>query len=71
MPAVSHAVPAIHPKFAIDTQFSNHHPGFTSRSNLPEAHVQALRAGKAMALTVLDLVGRPGMMEEVQSAFGG
>ena len=25
----------------------------------------------AMALTVLDLVGRPGMMEAVQSAFGG
>ena len=27
--AVSHSVPAIHPKFAIKTQYSNHHPGFT------------------------------------------
>jgi metal-dependent amidase/aminoacylase/carboxypeptidase family protein len=66
---VSRLVPSIHPKFMIETEFSNHHPGFTSRSNLPDAHERALRAGKAMACTVLDMMASPELMESVQHAF--
>ena len=66
---VSHAVPAMHPKFAIHTKHSNHHPGFTSYSNLPDAHAQAIRAGKAMALTALDILGSPDLVSEIRTAF--
>ena len=67
---MSHVVPAIHPKFAVETEFSNHHPGFTSRSNLPAAHAQAIRAGQAMAATIVDLWEEPALITEVKAAFG-
>ena len=66
---VSRVLPAIHPKFAIETEFGNHHPGFTEYSNQPGAHEQALRAGKAMAMTALDLLTEPALMAEVKAAF--
>jgi amidohydrolase len=66
---VSHVVPSIHPKFAIQTEFSNHHPGFTEFSNLPGAHACAIRAGQAMAATIVDLWGDPSLLGRVQEAF--
>jgi metal-dependent amidase/aminoacylase/carboxypeptidase family protein len=66
---VSHVLPAIHPSFAIDTQYGNHHPGFTEFSGRPEAMAVAKVAGKAMAGTALDLLFTPALVAEARQQF--
>eukprot|EP00747_Dinoflagellata_sp_TGD_P169941 gnl/TRDRNA2_/TRDRNA2_200213_c0_seq1.p1 gnl/TRDRNA2_/TRDRNA2_200213_c0~~gnl/TRDRNA2_/TRDRNA2_200213_c0_seq1.p1 ORF type:complete len:488 (+),score=86.06 gnl/TRDRNA2_/TRDRNA2_200213_c0_seq1:57-1520(+) len=66
---VSWAVPGIHPTFKIDTPYGNHHPGFTEAAGKESAHHQAVGAGKAMAMTALDLFADDTLLEAAKVDF--
>jgi amidohydrolase len=66
---VSYVVPSIHPMFAIPTEDGNHTPGFTAAAATPEAHAAAMRAAKAMAMTALDIFGRPDVLDAAKAEF--
>ncbi|KAH6925750.1 hypothetical protein HPB50_009710 [Hyalomma asiaticum] len=68
---VSHRVPTIHPVFAIGSAQgpANHTRGFADVANAAESQPPTLRAAKALALTVLDLLMDAELMREVQREF--
>ena len=68
---VSYVVPSIHPFFAIPTKpgGANHTAGFTASAALPEAHENAMRAAKALALTAIDLYRDAGLMRAAKADF--
>lgn len=68
---VSHRVPTIHPVFAIGSAQgpANHTRGFADVANAAESQPPTLRAAKALALTVLDLLMDAELMCEVQREF--
>jgi hypothetical protein len=55
-------IPAIHPSFKIDTQYGNHHPGFTEFTCKPHNLETARNAGKCVAMTALDLLHKPDLV---------
>jgi hypothetical protein len=55
--------------FKIESEFGNHHPGFTEGAGKEGAHQQALGAGKAMAMTVLDLIADPQLVADAKESF--
>eukprot|EP00746_Dinoflagellata_sp_MGD_P023351 gnl/MRDRNA2_/MRDRNA2_15468_c0_seq1.p1 gnl/MRDRNA2_/MRDRNA2_15468_c0~~gnl/MRDRNA2_/MRDRNA2_15468_c0_seq1.p1 ORF type:complete len:480 (+),score=91.65 gnl/MRDRNA2_/MRDRNA2_15468_c0_seq1:126-1565(+) len=66
---VSHAVPSIHPMFAIDTKYGNHHRGFTASANTVSAMDETLVNAKAMAMTILDLFADSSLIENAKAEF--
>ena len=64
---VSHLIPSIHPSFKIDTKFGNHHPGFTEYTIKPHNLETARVAGKAVAMTSLDLLASPELVAAARS----
>jgi amidohydrolase len=66
---VSHVVPSIHPMFAIETKGGNHTHEFAAAAARPEAHDAMIAAAKAMAMTALDIIYTPGLLEEARDAF--
>jgi amidohydrolase len=66
---VSHVVPSIHPMFAIPTDAANHTPGFTAAAATREAHLATLKAATGLAMTALDVLTRPAVLEAAQSEF--
>jgi amidohydrolase len=67
---VSWAVPSIHPMFSIGAFALNHTAGFTEVSATDAAHENMIQVGQALAMTGVDLVLRPGLLDEVKRAFG-
>lgn len=67
---VSHVVPSIHPLYSIgDGSQINHTREFTAVSNTPDAHSKTLTAAKAMAMTAIDILNTPGLLEQIKEAF--
>ena len=66
---VSQTLPAIHPVFAIPTEHGNHTAGFAAAAATPQAHDAMLRAATALALTAIDLYGRPDLLAAARDAF--
>lgn len=68
---VSYALPAIHPTFAIPVSegTANHTAGFTESAATEEAHERTLRAARALAMTALDLAGRPDLLAHARAEF--
>jgi hypothetical protein len=66
---VSHVLPSIHPSFKIDTKFGNHHPGFTEYTAKPHNLETARIAGKSVAMTCLDLLHSPALVEQARQDF--
>jgi hypothetical protein len=66
---VSHVVPSIHPMFAIETKGGNHTHEFAAAAARPEAHDAMIAAAKAMAMTALDIIYTPGLLDEARDAF--
>ena len=66
---VSHCVPSIHAMFRIATEFGNHHEGFTAACGAEAAHAEARLAGKAMAMTALDLLREPELVQAAKRQF--
>ena len=68
---VSQVVPSIHPTFAIGNFALNHTASFTEISATDAAHDNMMQVGQALAMTGIDVVMKPGLLDEVKAAFGG
>lgn len=66
---VSHAVPSIHPFFAIPTEGVNHTKEFTEAAGSPAAQDPTLAAAKAMAMTAITVMRDPNIMRKVKEQF--
>jgi amidohydrolase len=68
---VSQVVPSIHPTFAVGNFALNHTASFTEVAATDAAHENMVQVGQALAMTGIDVVMRPGLLDEVKRAFGG
>ncbi|XP_061479302.1 xaa-Arg dipeptidase-like [Rhineura floridana] len=66
---VSYVVPGIHPYFYIGSEALNHTEEFTRAAGSDAAQKYALHTAKALAMTALDVIFRPGLLEQVQEDF--
>lgn len=66
---VSYIVPSIHPMYSIGTKAYNHTREFTVAANSDYGHQQTIVAAKAMAMTAIDVLSSPALMENVKKAF--
>ena len=66
---VSHLVPAIHPYIGIAHGVLIHSPEFAAAAASEDAMKGMLDAAKAMAMTAVDLLGDPAIMEKVKDEF--
>ena len=64
---VSYEVPSIHPIFKIVTEFGNHHPGFTEAAGTSDSHFRATNAAKLLAMTTLDLLSSPELVNAAKA----
>ena len=72
---VSHVVPALHPYVAIaPDEVAGHSPQFCAAAVSPEGHAGLLDAAKALAMTAIDLLASPALVdvawEEHRTHFG-
>jgi amidohydrolase len=67
---VSWVVPSIHPTFTVGAFALNHTAGFTDVCATDAAHDNMIQAGQSLAMTGVDLVLQPGLLDEVKAAFG-
>jgi amidohydrolase len=68
---VSHAMPAIHPIFAVSRrgEGSCHEDAFVAHADTPHAYGQMIRVAKALALTAYDLLADPELMKAAKAEF--
>ena len=66
---VSHVVPAIQPEYKIDTTAGNHTHEFTAATGATEAQHPTLVAAKSMAMTTIDILCKPELLEKMKEAF--
>ncbi|KAL1918875.1 uncharacterized protein VTP21DRAFT_2897 [Calcarisporiella thermophila] len=63
---VSHVIPALHPGFSIYTKFPPHTPEFREAARTPAAHTATLRASKCLALTAVDVMKDPKLLDAMR-----
>lgn len=69
---VSHVVPAIHPTIAIGPRtLVTHTPEFARAANSPEGHRGMILAAKALAMTGLDVLLVPDLLDRIRADFRG
>ncbi|XP_017350555.1 peptidase M20 domain-containing protein 2 [Ictalurus punctatus] len=66
---VSHAVPGIHPYFYIGSEALNHTAEYTAASGSDKAQFYTLRTAKALAMTALDVIFSPDVLDKVKQEF--
>ena len=66
---VSWVVPSIHPTFTVGGFALNHTAGFTDVCATDAAHDNMIEAGQSLAMTGVDLLLQPGLLDEVKAAF--
>jgi amidohydrolase len=66
---VSWAVPSIHPTFAVGGLAINHTKGFTDVSATDAAHDAMVQVGQALAMTGVDLIQNPTLLEDARAEF--
>lgn len=67
---VSEVVPSMHPMVAIASPpVSLHSTEFASAAASEAGHQGLLDAAKAMAMTAVDIIGRPGVLEKIKQEF--
>lgn len=64
---VSHVVPSIHPMYSIKTEGGNHTHEFASATGAEMAQTPTLMAAKAMAMTAIDVLCNPELLEQMKS----
>jgi amidohydrolase len=68
---VSQVVPSIHPTIAIaPPQILIHTPEFAAAAASEAGHEGLMDAAKAMAMTVVDILGQPGILDKIKQEFG-
>ena len=66
---VSKIKPSIHPNFRIKTEGANHTVKFTEATCLADNQLPTLNSAKSMAMTAIDVVSYPDIMEKVRQDF--
>lgn len=66
---VSYVVPSMHPVFGIPAEAGNHTAAFTAAAATEAAHGAAITAAKAMAMTALDLIVAPELLQRARDDF--
>lgn len=68
---VSHAMPAIHPSFAIARRGEGtcHEDAFVAHADSPRGYDAMIRVAKAMAMTAYDLLAEPELMAAAKKEF--
>ncbi|KAI5094427.1 hypothetical protein C0J45_16151 [Silurus meridionalis] len=66
---VTHVVPGIQPYFYIGSEALNHTAEYTAASGADEAQFYTLRTAKALAMTALDVIFIPGLLDKVKQEF--
>jgi amidohydrolase len=68
---VSQVVPSIHPTIAIaPPEVLIHTPEFAAAATSEAGHKGLMDAAKAMAMTVVDILGQPGIVDKIKQEFG-
>lgn len=66
---VSYVVPGIHPNFYIGSEALNHTKEYTVAAGSETAQFYTLRTAKALAMTALDVLFCPELMQRVKTEF--
>lgn len=66
---VSHCIPTAHPVYSLGSGARNHTRGFAKDANSEAAQEPTLRVSKALALTALDLLTDPQLLDEARKEF--
>ncbi|XP_064145023.1 xaa-Arg dipeptidase [Loxodonta africana] len=66
---VTFVVPGIHPYFYIGSAALNHTEQYTEAAGAHEAQFYTLRTAKALAMTALDVIFKPELLESVREDF--
>ncbi|KAG8524481.1 Peptidase M20 domain-containing protein 2 [Galemys pyrenaicus] len=66
---VTFVVPGIHPYFYIGSNALNHTEQYTEAAGSQEAQFYTLRTAKALAMTALDVIFKPGLLERIREDF--
>ncbi|KAM8778206.1 xaa-Arg dipeptidase [Rhynchonycteris naso] len=66
---VSFVVPGIHPYFYIGSNALNHTEQYTEAAGSQEAQFYTLRIAKALAMTALDVIFKPELLERIREDF--
>ncbi|XP_010216604.1 PREDICTED: peptidase M20 domain-containing protein 2-like [Tinamus guttatus] len=66
---VTYVVPGLHPYFYIGSDALNHTEQYTEAAGSQKAQFYALRTAKALAMTALDVIFKPDLLEEVRQDF--
>ncbi|XP_054943600.1 xaa-Arg dipeptidase isoform X3 [Physeter macrocephalus] len=66
---VTFVVPGIHPYFYIGSNALNHTEQYTEAAGSQEAQFYALRTAKALAMTALDVIFKPELLESIREDF--
>lgn len=66
---ISHAYPSLHSGFQIESEAGPHNPGFTKCARTEDAHLRALKTGKALAATAVEALTRPEYLDEIKGEF--
>lgn len=66
---ISYAYPSLHSGFQIKSQAGPHNPGFTVCARTEDAQWRALRTGKALAATAVEVLTRPEYLGEIKAEF--
>lgn len=66
---VSYAMPSLSLGFRIESEEGPHNPGFAKAARTREAHVAALRAGKALAVTGLEILADEELLKAAKKEF--
>ncbi|XP_078368051.1 xaa-Arg dipeptidase-like [Oculina patagonica] len=66
---VSKIIPSIHPMYSIGSKAVNHSHAFTTAAITEIAHEKTLIASKAMAMTAIDVLCNPELMEKIKKDF--
>ncbi|XP_009895884.2 xaa-Arg dipeptidase [Dryobates pubescens] len=66
---VTFVVPGLHPYFYIGSEALNHTEQYTEAAGSQKAQFYALRTAKALAMTALDVIFKPDLLEEVREDF--
>uniref|UniRef100_A0A2K5DI15 Xaa-Arg dipeptidase n=1 Tax=Aotus nancymaae TaxID=37293 RepID=A0A2K5DI15_AOTNA len=66
---VTFVVPGIHPYFYIGSNALNHTEQYTEAAGSQEAQFYTLRTAKALAMTALDVIFKPELLEKIREDF--
>ncbi|XP_075603787.1 xaa-Arg dipeptidase isoform X1 [Balearica regulorum gibbericeps] len=66
---VTFVVPGLHPYFYIGSDALNHTEQYTEAAGSQNAQFYTLRTAKALAMTALDVIFKPSLLEEVREDF--